>query len=763
MNTLENLNDYSNDDILYNGNATYSITFDPTSPVNQTTSVIEDLPFVSPVGTNITSMVNTPRDIEYTIDLSGVALPATIDWGTLPSFITSQIAGTNIFKLVGAIDETVWAQVKSPVITIIDQATTFTYPATITYPDPSDTANNLTKTWNVTVSITAVPNISSPTSTQYVSGIVGTLPGTPTITNTTAGTYSILITPSIANAVYTLASSGSGGTSVFDPVYKTLTLSGTKTEVNSHLASIQLTTVSNETRAFVLSYRLTNPSSGLVNTVTQNLTFTAAFDINTATYVEDTPFSLGYQVKDLSTTATNFTVSVAQTTPLANVSPGFFTVNGSNVGNTWTISNTRATINSANVIYTPPVDYTGTITLTVNQSRIDQSNSAVQVTNQPVNIINAGTNTEIENMIGRSYVSNNTNTLFPSQIPQITDGPDVGQTYTIQLSSSLGRIGNSAANAIASASYSFTGNKTACNAEFANIKFLPNTGVSSTGTFRYIQARASVTQYDQNLTLSGSIGALPDPVLVVASGVGTVTWTPSATQYLYGNFQILVVAGGGAMGNDASGNASPRGGGGGGGGGANFITLLAGNASSATHYLTVGNGGLESSDANVRRGSNSYITVNSSVIALATGGLGGNTRIANSFGANGGNSGTPVITSGTPFVTAVALSNTAYSGGIGTGSGANWGSGGGASAFGAGPQQGMPGTANVGGQGGEGYAVPIFGNGNPKFSAGGGGWGKTTNGRTGESGFKAGAGGGPPIPSGFAKFGMPGIIVIKVS
>lgn len=756
MNSLENLNNWANDDIAYGGDGTYSISFSPTTPVNQTTSVVEDQAFPSPVGTNITSMTSTPRDIEYTIDLSGVALPATINWGTLPYFLTSQVAGFNIFKLVGPIDENVWAQFKSPAITVIDQTATFTYTATITYPDPADNDANLTKSWTVTVSVTASPNISTPSDYTYTKNSIGTIAGAPTILNLASGTYSLVLTPSLPSAIFLLASSGAGGTSVFDPVFKTLTLTGTKTQVNSHLASIQFTPVTDENRSFTFGYALTSPT-GVVNSVTQNLVSGDPFTISTATYVEDTAFSPGYQVLDQSATATSFSISVAQSTPLPSVSPGFFTVNGSNVGNTWTASNTLANINAANVIYTPPVDYTGTLTFTVNQSKVDNGNTVVQVVNQPVNIINAGTNTEIENMIGRSYVSNNTNTLFPSQIPVITDGPDVGQTYTIQLSSSLGRIGNSVANALSSPSYSFTGNKTACNAEFANIKFLPYYNVSSTGTFRYIQTRGSLLQFDQNLTLTGSVGTIADPQLVIATG--NTTWAPTTNQYLYGKVEIMTIAGGGAQGDDASGNASPRGGGGGGGGGVNFLTFP-GNVSNSTHYLTVGSGGQQSSDPNVRKGGNSYVTVNSSVIGLCTGGEGGKSRTANNFGANGGNTGTPVILGGVPFSTPLTLSNTAIIGASGTGTSVNWGAGGGASSYG---NTGLPGTANVGGQGGAGILMTVFGNGSPKMSAGGGGWGKTTNGQTGDGGSKAGTGGGPFLPSRHQQVGMPGMIVIKIS
>lgn len=745
MNSLENLNNWANDDIPYNGNATYSITFDPTSPVNQTTSIVEDVAFVSPVGTNITSMVNTPRDIYYTIDLSSVALPATIEWGTLPYFISNEVAGFNIFRLVGPIDENIWAQAKSPIITILDQATTFTYTATITYPDPSNTVNDLTKSWTVTASVTAVPNISTPTAFEYTKNNTGTIAGSPTILNTAAGTYGLVLTPSQPTYVYTFASSGSGGTSVFDPVYKTLTLGGTKTQVNSHLASIQFTPVTDENRSFVLSYQLTNPS-GVQNTVTQNLTSTDPFVINTATYVEDVPFALNYVIKDASATATSFTISVAQTTPLPAVSPGFFTVNGSNVGNTWTASNTRANINAANVIFTPPVDYTGTITMTVNQSKVDNGFNVVQIVNQPVNILNAGTNPEITNMINRSFTANTVNNIFATQTPAINDGADTGQTYTITLTSAQGKFGNSAANAIASASYSFTGNMSATNSEFTNMVFVPNKNAALSGSFTYTQARGATAQANLSPSLSGT--ASPVPGAAIYSYTANSTFTPTFAQAYWGNCRVLTVGGGG-------GGAS---GGGGGAGGVVRDQFI--NLQEATYNVVVGAGGAVATPPGSgtftvtgTAGGSSYLSLGGTVFCNATGGGGGRNTNTAPYDRFGG-------------------SNDDFAGGgpansVRTGGGA--GAGGAGTVFFSGTAGGTGGIARstnirgfnewfAGGGGGNVTGYPWGGNFGTSPQGSFGGAGTTTGSYTPAANEAGGGGGGGPGGNGFR-----GLVVIKIS
>jgi len=682
MNSLENLNNWSNDGIAYGGDGPYAISFDPSSPTNQTTSMNEDQPFTAPVGTNITEMTSTPRNLEYTIDLSSASYEATVDWGTLPYYVTAEIVGTNIFRIVGTIDTIAWDIIKSPTITIPDQDANFTYTSTITYPDPADTDNDATKSWTTTVTVTATQDLSTPSDWVYTKNSPGTIDGTPEILNTASGTYSIVITPSETSYVYLMSSSGSGGTSTFNAIDKTLTISGTKAQVNSHLLGIVLTTSTNIALPFALNYSLTNPS-GAISVQNQNLTSTEPYSIGIGTYVEDTPFSLGYEILDESATATSFSISVAQTTPLPSVSPGYFTVNGSNVGNTWTASNTRANINAANVVYTPPIDYTGTITLTVNQSKVDNGNTVVQVTNDPNNITNAGTNTEIQNMINRSYTGNTINSIFATTTPAITDGPDIGQTYTITLSSTLGKFGNSSANALAASStYTFTGNKTACNAEFTAMKFLPNPNTSSTGTFSYTQSRGGVPQVNQTLTLTGSAGAAITPKNLVFTSNGT--YTPTIEEVAFGTWNVLSLGGGGG----GAALTSTNGGGGAGGQVAySSITASTGvpNVLSSLS-VTIGGGGAGSSGSTGvvtgATGGNSYVTWNGTTFFTAAGGAGGTANSGSPGSSNGGS------------LTAAA-GGTSHTGGSGDGPGSGGITGGGGGA-GSGYQPGTGGSTGVG-------------------------------------------------------------------
>ena len=624
MNSLENLNNWANEPIIYGGDGAYSIAFSPSTAVAQSVSILADTPFVSPSGINITEMNSCPRDMLFIVNLSSLAFPASINWGTLPEGVTAESGGTNIFQLRGYFDNTFWDIIKTPTITTDDQVTSFSFTSTITYPDPSNIADDLTKTWTTSVTVTATPDLSTPTEFAFVKGSPGTIAGTTQIIRSGSGTFTMTVTPSTTSAVALMSSTGSGGTSSFNSITKVLTITGTVAQVNDHLNHLVLTTPSTFQDNFILTYNQLRPS-GSTASVTQTLTPVEAFAISTYTFAEDTAFPLQYAVLDSSTTATSFSISVAQTTPLPTGSTGYFLVNGSNVGTTWATSNTKANINSANVVYNPPIDYAGNLTLTVNQSKVDNGNTVIQSNNVPVNIAISSVNNEVINMIPRSYTANTKNMIFSSTTPQIQDGPDTGQTYTITLSSALGVMGNSFAN-VANV-YSFTGNKTACNAQFANIIFLPTKGVSSNGTFTYTQTRGNVSQVNTTVALTGT-NAQPNTTPVFIGTLGTSTWSATDEQkYYLTSANIAVIGGGGGCGNTA--NAIGGAGGGGGIAFANNVSL------STTYTFSVGAGGTNPGGYG---GGSSCSTLGISVTG-GNPGLSGNS--SPSSASAGGASGTP--------------------------------------------------------------------------------------------------------------------------
>ena len=598
-NTLTQLNTFSNSELTYQDQRPFTIVFDPATPASANVAVDEDIAFRSPVGTNIVELYSAPESaagfVTYNINLTAFGNRASLNWPSpLPPGLAVLNPGGNVYSLTGYLSPEKWDTIKNPEIIIKDQGTNFSYTANIQYPDPANVANVAVKTWTVNAIVTGSDELSNATAWSYVKNETGTIAGAPQIIDPTVGSdiYTITVTPSTTIPVNILSVLGTGGNVSFDAVSKILTISGTKTEVNNRLSQIRFTPTSDSIQSLTLAYTLTNPITNLITTRTQNVTAVgAAFNISRTSYGEDVAASLAYSVVDQSATATNFSISVAQTTPNPSTAGGYFHLNGSNVGNTVAWSGTRTQVNTANVWYFPPIDWTGNIVLTINQSKVDNGNTVIQHTNETWLLTNSATNTEIVNMIDRSYTSKTVNNIFSGSTPGISDGPDVGQTYTITLSSSLGKFGNSVANAIASASYSFTGNMSQVNNQFQSMVFIPPLGSQGqSGTFNYKQFRNNTLQLDITRNLIGTPG--PSSFNYVFFTPGTQTWTPSQNDLLFGNVvNVDIVGAGGGGGGGAGQNVNLNRIGGGGGGG-QVQTLYNVQLSNTPYTFTIGSGGL---------------------------------------------------------------------------------------------------------------------------------------------------------------------------
>jgi hypothetical protein len=587
-NSLQELNNYSLTSVFYEDERDYVITF--SNQINPTIAVVEDEFFQNPVGVDILELVSPPRFQTYTIDLSAFADLVDFSWPQpLPPGISILNPNNNgIYSLTGIFRPDFWQIVRGPTIAVKDQDSNFTYTASFTYPNPDNIAEDITRTWTVNVNITAQPELSPVQPWKYIVNQSGTIAGAPVIVDAYTGSdpYTMVITPSNTTVIQSLSTLGSGGTVDFNPTTKVLTITGTKTQVNSHLSGIVFAPIADQLQSLELSYSLTNPISGIVSSAVQQIAaINEFFEFTADDYDEDVPKSLGYSVLDESATAV-FTVTISQSEPNISADPGQFIFNGAPVGNSLTVTGSRTEINSGNITYVPPIDWTNNIVLSISQSRLDLGNTIQQVSGVQRTLENSSTNPEIANMIDRSYTSNVVNNIFATSTPVLDDGPDIGQTYTITLTSSLGKFGNSAANAAAATSYSFTGNTVQVNNEFTNMKFLSTPGVAaSNGTFTYTQSRNGKLQVNLNRNLTGSNQSLtPSTVTFTNNG----TWTPTFEQAYFGNTTMLLTGGGGGC------QWSATTGGGGAAGG--HVTLLNKSVPNnplnfGLHTITVGAGG----------------------------------------------------------------------------------------------------------------------------------------------------------------------------
>jgi hypothetical protein len=532
--------------------------------VNQSLIVDEADSFTHPVGNEILNIVNGEAvnalyQLDFT-DMPRQGADVTVTWPSLPTGLTATNPSTGIWQ-VGRIDDTTeWDLIKAPTINL-DSATSgvVTYTAAVL-------SNVGGTSWTVTLTITDAPMLSAATSNfTFSTGQITTITGAPELIDTAPDdNFNVIVYPSDTAIVNIMSSTGTGGTSVFNSSTKRLTLTGTQAQVNERLNNIAITFSSALSRDFVMTYDAQNFTSGEADTKTQLfITTTQTLLFNTrgfGYYVEDTLSEITQGPLVATAQSGNHTLVVspntgftaAVTTMSSTGTGGTSTWNSS--AKTLTIVGTTAQINSHidNILLTPSSDYATDFILNYALTVSGQSLAAKLQTIK----IQEPFDNEITGMTtGRSYVGNQGNEIFSTDIPVITDF-DVAPSniYIMTFNCTFGKF-KIPGVATVDNTVSFQGTKQQCNAAMGGITFYPNKDYSETGFFTYTQQKNNVTQVTIQVQLTGSPGVYQTKVVEFPTSMNYVLTYDDLTYARY--FDVMAVGGGGPGGN--------KGGGGGGG------------------------------------------------------------------------------------------------------------------------------------------------------------------------------------------------------
>jgi hypothetical protein len=296
-----------------------------------------------------------------------------------------------------------------------------------------------------------------------------------------------------------------------------------------------------------------------------------------STYSEDRFLVFGNVVTDLDPEATSYTMSIQQT----EGTPGQWYKNNefgqsvpvtpnSNAYLTLSFTNSAANINSQNIKFFPRVDDNSNIAFVYNQSKINDLFGPFMQADAVVAEYTCIPNGEVTNLADgstRTYQGNATTRIFSTSTPQLDDGDDIGQSYTIRLEAAAGRFSSSASptwlaltssligEGSAVANLEIQGNTTVINNAFANISYVPNPQQTSNTSFVYKQFRSGVLQTTRNITLNHVPNALNTNItqeytlpVNVSISYDSIFWTPTVEQAYYGNIHVLIACGGGGAG-----------------------------------------------------------------------------------------------------------------------------------------------------------------------------------------------------------------------
>lgn len=658
MNSLTELNGYAaNKTLPYTDLRSPNVLFDSANAANQTQTVNEGFAFNSSVGIEISEIINGVSSAPtYTIDVSNV--PGTVvSWATLPNGITLSVPSAGVYTLSGMTDVSQWDLIKYGSINLpANYFGVWTYVSSINY--YNGVSGNQQQAWTTAVTVNDVQFLTTPVSFTYTVDAVSNITNTPQLANLDASypgaTWTVTGTPSSTASIDTWTTTGTGGTFSVNATTKVFTISGTRTQVNSRLAGLQIDANATSTD-FALTYVAANNQNTTTDTKIQLMNSVGLLYLGQVTapaiyFDEDdtnTPITGSPLITDaLYDGSGGYVYKITPSDVAAVESMASIGATGTSSFNSTTkvltITGTRTEVNNrlATLSMVPGIDWGSEFTLTysVVTPRYDTA-SKIQV------LLCATNDTEVSNMnISRNYVANNGNTIFASNTPQIIDLDTAESTYTISfaVNPSLGTF-NFSANDTPSSNLSFTGTRAQCNAKFANLRFWPAVGVSSNGTFTYTQLKDGVEQVSQVIGLIGSAGTFNNSRTVELT-VGQ-TYTPEVGDYLYANAELFLLGGGG-------GGAYS----GGGGGGGQVYTVQNVSLSATSYTIVIGGGGAPGTSSASNTGANGGIT--SGFGHAVAGGLGG--------GSNGGNgSGVYAGTGGTSG----SVSGTYYGGGGGAGGG----------------------------------------------------------------------------------------------
>lgn len=320
------------------------------------------------------------------------------------------------------------------------------------------------------------------------------------------------------------------------------------------------------------------------------------YDFN---YIEDSSnFIKGNpRVNDVGQSGSgNYTVTITPSTTSAvlSLTPGTVSGGGWTFNNSTkvlTITGNRDQVNARleSLTFVPGTDFASDFTMTYRVTT--PSGSIVsQIQNM---ILKAPYDIEVTNLIGidRNYLANVGQSIWGTTVPYISDFDTSSSTYQITLSSALGGFASASDGSDFGSPFVYSGTKEQVNQKIASLKFYPNKGTYSNGTFLYVQKKNNITQVSVNINLFGTNQSF-SPVTYEFNATGTTSssgsWTPTFEEIRYGGFVDFLLVGGGGGG--AAGFGYGPGGGGGG-----FYEKLNSAITQQAYGYTVGGGGLGNS------------------------------------------------------------------------------------------------------------------------------------------------------------------------
>jgi hypothetical protein len=187
------------------------------------------------------------------------------------------------------------------------------------------------------------------------------------------------------------------------------------------------------------SYDGSNWAGGTVYSANAAVTVSGHAEYSATTsynYTEDNTVQLVYQITDLDTQVTSYTVTIAQTTPVnSGLTQGRFIVDGTPQawGTDFSFTGSKTAFNAKTIVYEVPKDFVNNITLTFNQSKVVAGVTYVQANNATMTLTCNQQHDEWNLIRSFSYAEDQSIKLIYGDLGITDQDTTPGITYTIQV------------------------------------------------------------------------------------------------------------------------------------------------------------------------------------------------------------------------------------------------------------------------------------------------------------------------------------------
>lgn len=312
MKSLEELNGYSDQEVEYTDERPVGVLFDRATPTNQTLLINENQTHTLPRGIEITDIIDyAAAEVYLTLDFTDIESDdsttidtISIDDTDFPEHMFVELDSYSAFRIGPLHSVADWITAVSATIQLpFRYSGTFVYTATIEYFDEFEDAQSVA--WSVNTTVNAIEYLTAPAPFVYTARSTQTI-STVAIdadTSTFNPVWTLTITPSSTAPITTATSTGTGGSFAFNATTKVITITGNKTQVNSHLSNISVTfSAINPNFNFVF-----NLSNSLNDTVDVQIQMFKNFE-----FISD--FTVSSTVSAIAVTPVFFNIAMSATT-----------------------------------------------------------------------------------------------------------------------------------------------------------------------------------------------------------------------------------------------------------------------------------------------------------------------------------------------------------------------------------------------------------------------------------------------------------------